>query len=258
MLALIERNGAGLPRTLSPHAAGRASRSKRRSRGRAATSSASARTITSMPTNSPGAASIPAPRAGAVPKHPIVFSKVPEIRGGASQPTCSIDQRVSDGDRLRSRACGDHRQRRARDCQGGRVRPRLGLHDHQRCDRARPAGPLQPMADRQVAGHVLPDGALGGDAGTRSMSTGRHPLLRQRGAAAEVEDRAADLRHSNDHRHPVAGYHPAARRHHRHRHAGRRRHRLRSAADISKPGDVVRIEIDGIGALENRFAEQRQ
>ena len=46
-----------------------------------------------------------------------------------------------------------------------RLRPRLGLHDRQRRHGARPAGPLQPVADRQIAGHVLPDGPLGGDQG---------------------------------------------------------------------------------------------
>ena len=40
-----------------------------------------------------------------------------------------------------------------------RLRPCLGLHHRQRRHRPRPAGPLQPVARRQIAGHVLPDGA---------------------------------------------------------------------------------------------------
>ena len=43
------------------------------------------------------------------------------------------------------------------------------------------------------------------------------------------------------------------RRRDRHRHAGGRRHGLQAAAAGCGAGDVVRIEIDGIGAIENRF-----
>ena len=42
-------------------------------------------------------------------------------------------------------------------------------------------------------------------------------------------------------------------RRHRHRHAGRRRHGLQRRRSGCARGDVVRIEIDGIGAIENRF-----
>ena len=53
-----------------------------------------------------------------------------------------------DGHRLRGRARRDHRQAGPRHRAGRRLRPRLGLHDRQRRHRARPPGPLQPVAGR--------------------------------------------------------------------------------------------------------------
>ena len=57
---------------------------------------------------------------------------------------------------LRGRARRDHRPRRARDLPRGRVRPRLGLHDRRRRDRARSPAAAQAVDDREVAGHALP------------------------------------------------------------------------------------------------------
>ena len=116
-----------------------------------------------------------------------------------------------------------------------RARPCLGLHHHQRRDRARPAGrysqwligksqdtfcPMGPVAvtrdeidHRQHADHAAT--SMASDA--RISNTG---LL-----IFDVPTIIATL---------VGRHHAAARRHHRHRHAGRRRHRLRSA-EISEP-----------------------
>ena len=86
-----------------------------------------------------------------------------------------------------------HRQGRTRHQGGERVGSRLGLHDHQRRDGARPAGSLQPMADRQVAGHVLSDGSLGRHP-RRDRSQGHQdPMLDQRRASAETPIRATSF-----------------------------------------------------------------
>ena len=196
---------------------------------RAATSSASARTITSMRTSSPRAASIPAPPPARCRSTRSSFPRCPR-RSSPTMPSVLIDHSGLDGHRLRGRACRDHRQGRPRHLARERPRSCLGLHHRQRRDGARPAGPLQPVADRQVAGHVLPDGTLGGDQGRDRPR--RHAAIRcfvNGELRQDSEYRAADLRHPDHHRHAVAGHHAQARRHHRHRHAGRRRHRLRSA-----------------------------
>ena len=92
------------------------------------------------------------------------FPRCPNASSRIATPV-SIDRARLAGGRLRGRTRRHHRQGRARHQAGRRARSRLGLYDHQRRDRARSAGALQPMADRQIAGHVLPDGALGGHAG---------------------------------------------------------------------------------------------
>ena len=117
------------------------SASKRPFRARSATSSASARTTTSMRmefTRSGFEAG--AKVEDAIPKAPIIFTKAPEtvIADGDRHPLSARRQRQH---RLRGRARRRHRQGRPRHQQGGRLRPRLGLHDHQRRDGARPAEP---------------------------------------------------------------------------------------------------------------------
>ena len=61
-----------------------------------------------------------------------------------------------------------------------------------------------------------------------------------------------DLRHPDPDRDLLARHHAPPRRRHCDRHAGRCRHGLFTTA-LARRGDVVRIEIDGIGAIENRF-----
>ena len=172
--------------------------------------------------------------AGAVPKHPIIFSKVPETVIPPRRRGADRSGRV-DGDRLRGRACRHHRQAGARHRSGRRARPCLGLHHRQRCHRPRPAGPPQPVAGRQIAGHVLPDGALGGDQDEIDLAdTGIRCFVN------------GDMRQSSNTRYLIfdiptiiatisAGRDAPRRRHHRDRHAGRRRHRLRPAEISSRP-----------------------
>ena len=113
--------------------------------------------------------------------------------------------------------------------------PCLRLHHRQRRDRPRRAGPPQAVADRQVARHLLPDGAVARQ--PRRARPRRHAraLLGQRRAAPGRQydrDLIFDI--------PTlietisAGITLHARRRHRHRHAGRRRHRLQ-AAEVPQP-----------------------
>ena len=202
MLALIERNGAGMPRTLSPIPLAQVSLE--------APIPLPRRNIFCVGKNyhehahefsKSGFDSSAA--AGAVPKNPIIFSKVPETVI-ANHAEVVIDRKVStaiDYEAELAVIIGKSGRGISRE---NALRPRLGLHDRQRRDRARPAGPLQPVADRQVAGHVLPDGAVGGHQGRVRPRQRGDPLLRQRRAPAEFEDLAADLRHPDDHRDAVA------------------------------------------------------
>ena len=87
-----------------------------------------------------------------------------------------------------------HRHWRPRHSSRERARSRLGLHDRQRRDRARSSGPLQPVADRQVAGHVLPDGALGRHARRDRSLQYVDQVLDQRRIAAERQHPRSHLR----------------------------------------------------------------
>ena len=68
--------------------------------------------------------------------------------------------RLHEFDRLRRRAHGRDRAGRARHREEGCIRPRLWLHDRQRCDRAHAAEPAQAMVPRQKPRRLLPDGAV--------------------------------------------------------------------------------------------------
>ena len=64
-----------------------------------------------------------------------------------------------------------------------RCRARVGLHDHRRLHRPRPAARPQAVAAGQVAGHALPDGALRGDR--------RRDRRRDRAAGRELRSTAS-------------------------------------------------------------------
>ena len=131
--------------------------------GRGATSSASARTTTSMPMSSRSSGFNSSAASGAVPTPPIVFSKVPECVTGPGD----ADPDRSPGSARPSTTRPSSRSSSARAGAASRasdaLEPCLRLHHRQRRDRPRPAGPPQAMADRQVAGQLLPDGAVAGD-----------------------------------------------------------------------------------------------
>ena len=161
-------------------------------------------------------------------------------------------------DRLRERTRGGHRPRRARHQPHARDGPRARLHDRQRRQRARRAGAPPAVAARQELRHLLPDGAV--DRHRRRARRPRHAGARlghaggRRGRAAPGrDDPRHDFRHPDADRDHLARHHAAARRHHRHRHAGGRRHGLYRRRNGCARATLVRIEIDGIGVIENRF-----
>ena len=179
-------------------------------------------------------------------------------RSSPTSATVLIDPAVSTADRLRGRACGDHRQGRARasaaadaldhvwgytivndvtarDLQGRHSQWLIGKSQDTFC----PMGPwaVTPGRDRPRRPPA--------SAASSTASCGRTRI------------RAADLRHPDDHRHALAGHHAARRA----TSSPPARRPASASASIRrrylKAGDVVRIEIDGIGVLENRFAEHR-
>ncbi len=78
----------------------------------------------------------------------------------------------------------------------------------------------------------------------------------ERRAPAALEHAGADLRLLRSGRDAVDRVHARAGRRHCDRDAGRRRRR--AGARFLVPGDVVRIEIEQIGAIENRVVEEPQ
>ena len=83
--------------------------------------------------------------------------------------------------RLRGRARGRDRPSGASRLRGRRPRPRVRLHLPQRRLGARPPVRRRPVGPRQVARHVLPDGAGARDRRRDPRPAGpRHPLPRQR------------------------------------------------------------------------------
>ena len=167
--------------------------------------------------------------ADAIPTAPIIFTKVPEMRGRRRRrhPLSRRRQRQLDYEAELAVVIG----RGGRGIpQGTRLRPRLRLHDRQRRDGARPAGAPQAMVPRQVARHLLPDGPVAGDAPTRSI---RQNLASQ----CWVNDELRQDANTRDLIFDIptlietisAGMTLLAGRRDRHRHAGRRRHRLHAA-----------------------------
>ena len=79
--------------------------------------------------------------------------------------------------------------------------------------------------------------------------------LGERRAAPGLEHEAPDLRLLRAGRAPLDGLHARARRRDRDRHARRRRHRDEAAA-AARGGRRVRVEIEGLGALENEVVPE--
>jgi hypothetical protein len=142
-----------------------------------------------------------------VPADPIIFSKVPEsvVPNGSA---VVIDPKVSP-------AVDYEAELAVIIGKGGRGIAAKDAFDH--VNGARSASALWPMADRQIAGHVLSDGP--GCGYPRRHRHRRHPnqMLRQWRAAAELEYRFADIRYSRDHRGFVGRDYLAAGRRNRHR-----------------------------------------
>jgi 2-keto-4-pentenoate hydratase/2-oxohepta-3-ene-1,7-dioic acid hydratase in catechol pathway len=166
---------------------------------------------------------------GAVPSNPIMFSKVPESVvpcGSAVIIDPEVSQAVDyeaelaviigkSGRGIRAKEAFDHvwgytiiNDVTARDLQARYSQWLIGKSQDTFC-------PMGPFA-------VTRDEIDIGDTPIRS--------LRQRRAAPELQYAPADLRYSDDHRNALRRHHAATRRRDRHRHAGGRRHRLQSAA----------------------------
>jgi 2-keto-4-pentenoate hydratase/2-oxohepta-3-ene-1,7-dioic acid hydratase in catechol pathway len=191
---------------------------------------------------------------GAVPSNPIMFSKVPESVvpcGSAVIIDPEVSQAVDyeaelaviigkSGRGIRAKEAFDHvwgytiiNDVTARDLQARYSQWLIGKSQDTFC-------PMGPFA-------VTRDEIDIGDTPIRS--------LRQRRAAPELQYAPADLRYSDDHRN-------ALRRHHA---ATRDVNATGTPAGVGigfnpprylRNGDVVRIEIGGIGVLENRFEER--
>ena len=185
---------------------------------------------------------------------PIVFTKLPECVVGPHDAVRLPGAAVIGADRLRVRARRRHRPRRPRHRALARDGPCVRLHDRQRRHRARRADAPPAVGPRQELRHLLPDGPVDRRAPTSSTAATRACAAGSTASCARTaapRDMIFDI--------PTLietcsrGITLLPRRRDRHRHAGRRRHGLRRRRAGCRRGDVVRIEIDGIGAIENRF-----
>ena len=114
----------------------------------------------------------------------------------------------------------------------------LRLHHPERRDGPRRAIATPAMGSRQVFRHVLSHGPVDRHGQRTGWNRNSRSLLGQRRASPGRPDTGHDLRHTDPDRNLLARHHSLSGRRDRHRHAG----------------DVVRIEIDGVGVIENRFA----
>ena len=175
-----------------------------------------------------------------LPEAPIVFMKLPELERAADRPRALPGGRAAA--RLRGRA----------GCRHGPRRRDRRLRGRRRRLRARPAGPRAAVDARQGRPTLLPLGAVDHDRRRGARPRGPAPHhARQRRAAPGLPHVRPRLRPARAGRLHRRGDHARARRPDPHRHAQRRRAWRWTRRSSSRPGDVVRCEVEGLGAIEH-------
>ncbi len=172
---------------------------------------------------------------GAVPKHPIIFSKVPECVDRASRRRA----RSTRAFRRRSTTRPNSASSSAR---GGR-----GITPDDALDHVWGYTIINDVTARDLQGRYsqwligksqdtfCPMGPWAVTRDEIDLADTSIQLLDQRRIAPGRQHARPHLRRADHHRDDLGGRDLAARRRDRHRHAGRRRHRLQAAANISCP-----------------------
>ena len=184
-------------------------------------------------------------RAREPPEAPIVFMKLPELGRAARRPG-----------RAARRSSGAWTTRASSAVVMGAGGAVAGLRRGRRRQRARPAAPRAAVDAREGLRRLLPVRPVGHDG--RRGPRARGPARCARGSTASCARTRARATSSSRSTSSSPSSRETitlrARRPDPHRHAERRRHGPRPAAVPRAGGDVVRIEIEGLGAIEHRVA----